>query len=339
MERMLEGSNSIAGSAKAPYNPALFGRTMWFKNLVVYRLAEAASLDAAELEARLAMQPLQKCGGYDMESRGWTCPRHEGEHLYDQNGQWLLALGTEQKLLPATVIRQAAEERAAAMEAKLGHPLGRKQKRDLKEQVTAELLPRALSRRRQTFAWIDTANGWLAIDAAGEPKAELFMETLRRTDDGLLATRLETQRSPAASMGRWVTAGEAPGAFGIDEDLELRAPDASKATVRYARHRLEGKDIRDHIAAGKEAIRLGLTWNDRISFVLTEQLHVKRLSFLDILKRESGEAMEDEEERFEIDFALMTGELGHMLADLTEALGGEKPSVGKPAAPAAKRRK
>ena len=174
---------------------------MWFRNLVVYRLADGASLDASKLEARLAKQPLQKCGGFDMESRGWTCPRHEGEHLYDQNGQWLISLGSEQKLLPASVIRQTVDERAAALEAKLGHPIGRKQRRDLREQVTSELLPRALSRRRQTFAWIDTRNGWLAIDAAGEPKAELFMEALRRADEDLVATRLETLRSPAASMG------------------------------------------------------------------------------------------------------------------------------------------
>ena len=101
-------------------------------------------------------------------------------------------------------------------------------------------------------------------------------------------------------------------------------PDASKATVRYARHALEGKEIRDHINAGKQPIRLGLTWNDRISFVLTDQLHVKRLSFLNIIERETGEELDNEDERFDIDFALMTGELSKMLGDLVKALGGEK---------------
>jgi recombination associated protein RdgC len=118
--------------------------------------------------------------------------------------------------------------------------------------------------------------------------------------------------------------GEAPGVLTIDQDLELRAADASKATVRYARHNLDGKEIRDHIAAGKTVVRLGLTWNDRISFVLTEQLQVKRITFLEILKRESDTEVEDEGEQFEIDFALMTGELSLLLADLVKALGGEK---------------
>jgi recombination associated protein RdgC len=299
---------------------------MWFKNLVVYRLGAGWAGKAEELEARLARQPLQKCGGFDMESRGWLCPRHEGEYLYRQGRQWLIALGCEQKLLPASVIRQAADERAAEIEKTLGQPLGRKQKRELKDKVHAELLPRALSRRRTTYAWLDTANGWLAVDAAGEPAAEQLLEVLRRTADDLPLARVQTQMSPSASMSRWIMAGEADGPFGIDRDLELRAADAGKATVRYARHALDGRDIRDHIAAGKQPVRLGLTWNDRISFVLTEQLHVKRVSFTEMVEREAGEEIENEDERFDIDFALMTGELSRLLGDLVKALGGEKPA-------------
>jgi recombination associated protein RdgC len=304
---------------------------MWFKNIVVYRLGAGWARKAEDLEEKLAQQPLQKCGGFEMESRGWVCPQHEGQYVYHQNRQWLLALGFEQKLLPGAIIRDAAQEQIAKMEAMLGHPLGRKQKRDVKDKVTAELMPRALSRRRTTFAWIDTVNGWLAVEAAGAPKAELFMEALRKTEDDLAATRLDTQQSPPAAMSRWVLEGEAPGAFGIDQDLELRAADTSKATVRYSRHPLEGKDIREHITSGKLPVRLGLTWNDRISFVLTDDLQVKRLAFLDILERESSPDAENEEERFDIDFALMTGELSKMLAELVKALGGEKAPQGEPA--------
>ena len=304
---------------------------MWFKNLIVYRLGADWSRKPEDMEAKLAQQPLQKCGGYEMESRGWACPRHEGQYLYHQNRQWLLALGLEQKLLPTSVIRQVAEERILELERTLGHSMGRKQKREIRDQVAAELMPRALSRRRKTYAWIDTANGWLAVNAAGEPKAEQFVEMLRKTEDDLSMTRLETQASASTSMSRWIMDGEVHGPFGIDEDLELRAPDPTKATVRYARHGLEGRDIRDHLAAGKQPVRLGLTWNDRISFVLTDQLHVKRLSFVGMLEREPGEEAEDADERFDIDFALMTGDIPRMLADLVKVLGGEKRPDGQPA--------
>jgi len=297
---------------------------MWFKNIVVYRLPAEMAVAADDLERKLANQPLQPCGGFQMESRGWIRPQDDDLFLYQQNGQYLLALGVEQKLLPAAVIRQQAQDRAAEIAHQQAHPVGRKQMRDIKDQVTNELLPRALARRRTTHGWIDAARGWLVVEAAGDAKAEEFMEALRHADDGMQALRLEAQRSPAAAMSEWLVRGEAPGVFDIDQDLELRSADASKATVRYARHNLEGREIRDHIAAGKTVVRLGLTWNDRISFVLTEQLQVRRLTFLNILKRESDAEVDDDQEQFEIDFALMTGERSLMLADLVKALGGEQ---------------
>jgi recombination associated protein RdgC len=297
---------------------------MWFKNLVIYRLPADWSADADDFDRKLAHQALQPCGGFQMESRGWICPHEDGLFLHRQNRQWLLALGEEQKLLPGSVVRQEAQDRANEIARQQAHPVGRKQMRDLKAQVLNELLPRALVRRRITRAWIDSTSGWLVIDAAGEAKAEQFMEILRRTDEGFPARRLETERSPASALSQWLLQGEAPGTFSIDQDLELRAADGSKATVRYLRHSLEGKEIRDHISGGKTVVRLGLTWNDRISFVLTEQLLVKRVTFLDILKREADAEVEDDDQQFEIDFALMAGELALLLADLAKALGGEK---------------
>jgi recombination associated protein RdgC len=93
--------------------------------------------------------------------------------------------------------------------------------------------------------------------------------------------------------------------------------------VRYVRHALEGEEIQQHIAAGKTATKLGLTWNDRISFVLSEQLQLKRLAFLDILK-ENTEQADNADEQFDLDFTLMTGEAAKLLADVVAALGGEK---------------
>lgn len=126
------------------------------------------------------------------------------------------------------------------------------------------------------------------------------------------------------SMGAWLALGDAPRRFVIDQDLELKAADQSKAAIRYARHPLEGKEIRQHLSGGMYAARLGLTWNDRIAFVLTEKLEIKRVEFLAISKGGSeGESQLAAEEQFDMDFALMTGELRQLLADLNEALGGQ----------------
>jgi len=296
---------------------------MWFKNLAVYRLPAGLKLDTAALEEKLATLTMQPCGNMDRETRGWMSPRGDDRLLHVLNQQVLITLGMEAKLLPSSVVNQFAEEKAAEIEEQQGFKVGKKQMRELKDQVTDELLPRAFVRRHQTWAWIDPVNGWLVVDAATPAKAEVLLEALSKSVDNLVVKSLHTERSPSAAMTDWLLSGEAPAGFSIDRDLELRASDEGKATVRYVRHDLEGEEIAAHIGAGKQATKLAMTWNERISFVLGEQMEVKRLAFLDILKEQS-EPGESADEQFDLDFALMSGELAKLLADLVAALGGEK---------------
>jgi recombination associated protein RdgC len=219
-----------------------------------------------------------------------------------------------------------ATDRAKVIAEQQGFPVGRRQMRELRERVLEELRARALTRRRVTRAWIDPAHAWLVVDAAGAPRADELIETLRDTLGSLAVQLVETQRSPSVAMSAWLALGDAPLRFTIDQDLELQAADQTKATIRYTRYPLEGREIRQHLTAGMYATRLGLTWNDRISFVLTEKLQVKRVEFLAMDKepgQESSQADQEvaAQEQFEIDFMLMTGELNQLLADLGEALG------------------
>ncbi len=296
---------------------------MWFKNIFIYRLPIDCTITAATLQEKLALKPLQPCSGLDKQSRGWVSCRGDDRLIHVANQQILFALGVEQKLLPASIINRFVKERIADIEAQQGYKVGRKEKKDIKEAVTEELLPRAFAMQRATFAWVDSVNGRLIIEAASSAKADELLEQLSKTVDDLPVKLLHTQLSPVAAMTDWLAGEAAPAGFTIDRELELRATGESKATVRYANHALEGEEILAHIASGKRATRLGLTWNDRISFVLTEQLQIKRLEFLDIIKEESTTLADTDEEMFDLDFTLMTGELARMLTDLTEALGGE----------------
>lgn len=300
---------------------------MWFRNLRLYRLPEQWDMDGDALEKLLAALPLTHCGSLDMVSRGWVYPREEGAFIHRVNRQWLLALGIEQKLLPTSVVRQAAAERAAKIEAEQGRKVGRKELRDLRERVTEEFMPRAFAQRRTTWCWIDPVNHWLVLDAGSDARADEFLEVLQKSVSGVALRPLQTQVSPTSAMTDWLAGGEAPAGFSIDEDLELRSAAEAHAAIRYVRHALEGGEIRKHIAEGKIATKLGLTWNDRISFVLTEKLQLKRLAFLDILKEQAEQDAETADEQFDVDFAIMAGEAAKLLADLVVALGGEmKPS-------------
>lgn len=295
---------------------------MWFKNLRIYRLPRDWDMDATRLNDLLGGQPLARCGSFDMQSRGWVYPRHEGDFIHTVNRQWLVALGVEQKLLPASVVRQTAHDRAAQIEADQGRKVGRKELRELRERVAEELLPKAFSQRRTTWGWIDPVHGWAVADAGSDARADEFVETLVRAVDDLPLRPLQTQISPTSAMTDWLAAGEPPAGFSFERDLELKPAGEGSAAIRYVHHDLDGEEIRRHIAAGKVVTKLGLTWNDRITFVLNDKLQIKRLGFLDVLK-EQEQSADNADEQFDLDFALMAGELARLFDDLAGALGGE----------------
>lgn len=297
---------------------------MWFRNIQIYRLTEGWQYDAAALQNRMAAHVFRGCMASEMQACGWVPPRgNEGELVISVHRQLLICLGVEQKLLPGSVVRLYAQERLTELEAQQGFKPGRKQTVEVREAVTAELLPRAFIRRRLTYVWIDPQGQWLAIDAGSPAKAEEVIEHLKQSLNELPLIPLHTRLSPAAAMTQWLATGEAPAGFTIDRDCELRAANEDRATVRYTRHDLEASEIASHIVAGKSATRLALTWQDRISFVLTEQLQLKRLAFLDVLKEESERQAENADELFEADFAIMANEFAQLLPQLLEALGGE----------------
>lgn len=298
---------------------------MWFKNLQIYRLPPKWLMPAGTLEEILAKHPLQPCTGMSTTSRGWVSPRDDQQLVASHGKNLLIALGVEQKILPAAVINQTAKERAEKLEKQQGYKVGKKQMRDLKEQIMTELLPRAFSRRRSTRAWLSPSDGWLVVDAASAGKAEELTEQLRNTLGEFPISLLTTKLSPMTAMTGWLAGSDAPGRFMLDQDCELRGVDESKPTVRYVRHDLGGKDVVRHINDdGKVATKLGLNWNERISIVLHEQHQVKRVRFMDIDKNREGDQSQNPEEQFDADFALMTGEFSKLLSDLVEALGGEE---------------
>ena len=308
---------------------------MWFKNLALYRLPADWNMSAAELEEKLGQRALQPCSPLEMLSRGWVAPSGTGRMLHTVNQQHLIALGVEQKLLPASIIRQETAQRAEVLADSQGFPVGRRQMRDLKMRVTEELRARALTKRRTTRAWIDPINGWFVVDAGSAGKAEELVEALRDLLGSFAVQFVDTQRTPHTSMAAWLTHGDAPAPFGIDQDLELQTADPNKATVRYVRHPLDGKEIKAHLASGKYPTRMGLTWNGRISFVLTEKLLIKRVEFLEMGKDPATEGEEiNKDEQFDIDFTVMAGELAKLLDDLLQALGGDTSTQATAAAAA-----
>lgn len=160
---------------------------MWFRNLTLFRLVEPLPLNAEALTARLESHAFQPCLSHQPSSAGWTAPlgRKARDLIHAVAGRWLFCLRTEEKLLPAIVINQALAERVAMIEDEQRRPVRRREKQELREQLVHELLPRALTRSRRSYAYLDTTSGWLVVDSASPRIVEELTGALRKALDSL----------------------------------------------------------------------------------------------------------------------------------------------------------
>ncbi len=296
-----------------------------FKNLTVYRLDPDAVPDFAALDAALQKQPFTPCGATQPVASGWTPPRGTagGPLVESIGGHWLMKLTTEQRVLPSAVVKRRVDELVAQIESTSGRKPGKKEKKELKEQAVLELLPMAFTKRSAITVWLDPASKRLVLDTGSASRADDAVTQLVKAASGLKVAPLATAESPAAVMAAWLVDGEPPVAFSVDRELELKSSDETKSVVRYARHALDIEEVRQHIGAGKRPTQLALTWQGRVSFVLTDAMQVRKLTFLDVVFE--GAASPGKDEAFDADAAIGTGELRRLLPDLIEALGGEKP--------------
>ena len=301
---------------------------MFFKNLHPYRLSPEWPITLDALHEQLATKPFKPCGSQDHESRGWVPPFDGGELVHAVGADLLVCMQVEQRILPAAVVQKEADKRAALIEQEQGFKLGRKAMKELREQITQELLPRAFTRIRKTFAWMSVEAGWLVVDAASEKKAEDVLELLRHSLDTFPLALLRTVRSPMSAMADWLAGGaddlyELHG-FTLDQDFALQSISEDKARATFKGHDLESTHIDELLEAGNLPTKLAMTFDDRISFVLTENGALKRIDFLDVIRDQvAADEHEDAQALFDAEFALMTGELLRLLPAIVAAMGGE----------------
>jgi recombination associated protein RdgC len=245
------------------------------------------------------------------------------------NRQLIVRLCTERRPVPASAIKAAVEERIEKYKQETGRErVGAKIKKEFREEVLVDLMPRAFTKQSSTTLWLDPVNKFIVVDSGSLTGADkvvsLLVEALSSVPGaaGLKAQPVQTSQSAAASMAHWLSSQEAPVGFTVDRDCELKMPDDEKSTVRYSRHTLEIDEVAKHIAAGKVPTQLAMTWNDRVSFMLSDAGQIKKLKLLDVVLDGIGDKGKDDD-GFDTDAAILTGELSAMIPDILEALGGE----------------
>ena len=301
---------------------------MFFRNLSLFRFNPSLKKSFDDIDDALAECALKPVGPLEQMSRGFVSPfGRDQPALSHRVGPALwLTLGGEDRLLPSSVINDEVQRKLAQLEQREGRKLGGRARKRLKEDVVHELLPRAFVRPSRLNASIDLTQGVVAVDTSSRKAAEGFLTELRHALGSFPALPLNAELSPRALLTGWIAGEPLPAGFALGDECELKDPVDGGAIVKCQRQELLGDEIRKHLESGKQVSRLALVFDDHVSFVLGEDLVLRKLKFLDGAV-DQLENTERDSLNAELDarFALMSAELARLFTALEKALKLSRP--------------
>lgn len=301
---------------------------MWFKHLHLYRLHDAPELSNDALASALQEHAAKPLGNADARRLGWTAPAGRmggGQLVHEIQSHRLLSALRQERLLPASVVKEEVDELVADIEASESRKVTRKEKTAFKEQVTENLLPRAFVRSQKIDLWWDTKGQMIGINASSRTRAEDILDLLRETLGSLKVTPLSSQTLPIRAMTTWLgDVASRPADLQLGDQVELKAK-GDDGVLRARQVDLDSDEIQQLLESGRQASKLAISLEGRLSFVLHDDLALKSLRFGDALIEEADHADDGDDAlaRLETDFILMAQALSTDIPRLIEWLGGE----------------
>ena len=298
---------------------------MLFKSAFIYRFTKPVPWPASELEEALQEYRFSPCAANDTFRLGWVAPAPvmSDELTYKTGRYVLITLNKEEKILPASVINDEVDKRAQVIEEKEQRKLRKKEKQELKELVMQVMLPKAFSKSKKTSAYLDMEQGLLIVDTPSQNKADEFTSFLRQSTGTLPIRFISLKEAAAVHFSNWVKTDTCPPPFTSGDQCELRADDGTDTIIRCKGTESLTDAISSHIDAGMQVTQIAMNWDDKISFLLADDIVVKRLKYLDTFQDQAAENGSEAAEKFASNFSLMTLEFEQMTTDIINALGGE----------------
>ncbi len=305
---------------------------MFFRNLTLFRFSPAVAEDLKRLDEALLEHRLRPCGPLEMGTKGFVPPVGRGEEAaltHIVNACTMVTVGSEDKLLPGSVVNDELHRRVQKIAEEEGRKVGGRERKRIKEDVLNDLVPRAFIRSSRMQAYVDKKHGWLVLDTSSRKSAENALTQIREALGSFPAVPLAPEEGPRVLMTDWLANGNPPAGLTLGDEVELRDPaSATGAIAKCRRQDLDSEEVKEHLRNGKQVFQLGLIFDERMSFVLGEDLIVRKLKFLDVVLDEMGDSHQDAAAEADASFALLTLELERLLGKLEEWFGLPRPAEG-----------
>lgn len=299
---------------------------MWFKNILVYRFTKPFDTSAESLEEQLSTAPFKPCGPQDTYQLGWSTPLPKSEqHVHVTGAYWMICLQKQERILPSSVVNEQVQEKVNEIEEQQHRKVTRKEKTELKEDITQQLLPKSFTRTVKYYAYLCPANGYMVVNTSSSKVADEFTSYLRKTIGSLPVRVPAVKQSPSSVMNTWVTKqANLPTGFELGLECELASTGEEKGSIKYKGLELDTDHIEQNITAGMEVTKLTLDWNESISFLLGSDLSVKRIKFGDVMQDKLDDTgADDAAAKFDAGFAIMSMEFERLIPEILNAFGGE----------------
>lgn len=292
---------------------------MWFRNLHLYRLSTTFELSPEALADKLAEKRFSPCSRQAEESVGWVSPIHRSKDylVHAADGCILICMRREQKVIPASAVKEALEERVYAIQEEMGRKVYSKEKQSLKEDILSQMLPNAFVRSTHVYAYIDSKRGYLVLNAGSDAIADVVFELLVESIGSFGAIKLVSEENPALILNDWLENG-LPEGWELTGDYELKDP-KDERVAKFKDNESENIVLGDLLEDGYWVNKLGIRYKNHLKATILPELQVKSIKFMDELLAENDDVDgEDELVKFDADFALMTRTLADFIKDIIE---------------------
>lgn len=302
---------------------------MFFKQLKVFRFDTDDSLTAEDLDQACQEHSLQACPKSQYQSVGWASPFGKNSEVMVHGSQqhWLMCFAKQERLLPASVIKEHLEERIESIRQQQQRNVYGKEKQALKEEIEFTLLPQAFTRNQSHFIYLDMKRKWMFSSTANASVCQQVIELLNKTIGGFSAVPIDTEEGIASEMTRWLHDNRWPKNFVIERDCEMIDHQHEKNIIRFSQQNLAAKEVIAHLDHGKKLSKLSLSWQDRIAFTVDNHLTISKIKMLDIIEEQRKDTFcETKEQQLDADFTIMALEFAQWFPAVLELFGGESRS-------------
>lgn len=289
----------------------------WLKSLTCFSLVDFPLIGAAALGECLHKESFVPCSTLERERHGFT-PAFGQEEMVRQTASVMwLQMRSERKAVPGATVKRLLEERIKVIETEEARKVGRKEKKEMKQAVVDELVAIAPPTQSTVTVLLDQANARLIVGSSSNKVVERVLSLMLKCVDGLNFARVDFGNVVTAEMANLLLGADS-GAFATDSSLILKGPGSPAATVRFAKHSLSTPEVASHLNAGMRPVELELGWDGRLSFVLTENFGIKKLTYLELVTTSFESSLpEDPIECLDAVLLLQAGEIAAVVDELT----------------------